>query len=148
MNIRTESIRILMADDDDDDRFLMEDAMKEVLLGNVIDFVKDGQELLDYLRREGDYMHLKDLPLPGLILLDLNMPRMSGRQALEEIKSDPSLRMIPVVILTTSKADEDVLSSYNLGSNSYISKPVNFEKLTEVVKVFTDYWLHIVRLPI
>ena len=147
MDMYTESIRILMADDDADDRLMMKEAMEEFRFGNSIDFVEDGQELMDYLKREGDYTDMADKPLPGLILLDLNMPRKDGRQALEEIKNDRNLRMIPVVILTTSKAEEDVLRSYNLGSNSYISKPVDFKKLTEVVRTITDYWLHIVRLP-
>ena len=145
---KSESIRIVMADDDADDRLLMEKAMKKVRLVNEIDFVKDGQELLDYLRGDGEYVDREDHALPGLILLDLNMPRMDGREALEEIRKDSLLCTIPVVILTTSSAEEDILRSYRLGSNSFISKPVDFEKLTEVVRSITDYWLHIVRLPV
>ena len=140
-------VTILMADDDPDDRLLVEDAFTEIRLENPLDFVGDGVELMDYLNRRGAYAHLAGAPLPGLILLDLNMPRKDGREALNEIKRDEMLRKIPIVILTTSKADEDLLASYELGANSFIVKPVTFDKLVEVIRVVTDYWLCIVTLP-
>jgi CheY-like chemotaxis protein len=140
-------VTILMADDDPDDRLLMEDAFAEIRLENPLDFVVDGIELMDYLHRRGGYAHLAESPLPGLILLDLNMPRKNGREALDEIKRDEKLRKIPIVILTTSKAEEDLLASYNLGANSFIVKPVTFDKLVEVIRAVTDYWLCIVTLP-
>lgn len=140
-------VTILMADDDPDDRLLMEDAFAEIRLENPLDFVVDGIELMDYLHRRGNYTRLAGTPLPGLILLDLNMPRKNGREALDEIKRDEKLRKIPIVILTTSKAEEDLLTSYNLGANSFIVKPVTFDKLVEVIRAVTDYWLCIVTLP-
>ena len=142
----SESITILMADDDADDRMLAEDAMKESRLSNTFRCVEDGQELMDYLTRTGKYA-IRDAPRPGLILLDLNMPRKDGRQALHEIKSDPELRRIPVVILTTSKTEEDVLRSYDLGANSFITKPVTFDRLVEIVRTLGNYWFKIVELP-
>lgn len=142
----SEGIVILMADDDADDRMLAADAMRESRLGNALRFVEDGQELMDYLTRTGQYA-TADAPRPGLILLDLNMPRKDGRQALREIKSSPSLRRIPVVILTTSKAEEDVLRSYDLGANSFIQKPVTFDGLVEIVRTLDRYWFSIVELP-
>ena len=141
-----DSITILMADDDGDDRMLAEDAMRESRLGNVFRCVEDGQELMDYLTRSGKYAHA-EAPRPGLILLDLNMPKKDGRQALREIKSNPDLRRIPVVILTTSKTDEDVLRSYDLGANSFITKPVTFDRLVEIVRALGTYWFQIVELP-
>ena len=142
----SDSITILMADDDADDRMLAEDAMKESRLGNSFRCVEDGQELMDYLMRRGKYA-TQDAPRPGLILLDLNMPKKDGRQALQEIKSDPDLRRIPVVILTTSKTEEDVLRSYDLGANSFISKPVTFDGLVDIVRSLGNYWFKIVELP-
>ena len=109
--------------------------------------MEDGEELLDYLRRRGKYADPKESPRPGLVLLDLNMPRKDGREALREIKSDPKLRDIPVVVLTTSKAEEDIARSYNLGVNSYITKPVKFSALVEVMKALGKYWFEIVELP-
>jgi two-component system, response regulator len=141
-----DSITILMADDDSDDRMLAEDAMRESRLGNTFRCVEDGQELMDYLTRSGKYA-TQDAPRPGLILLDLNMPKKDGRQALREIKSHPDLRTIPVVILTTSKTDEDVLRSYDLGANSFITKPVTFDRLVEIVRALGTYWFQIVELP-
>ncbi len=138
---------ILMADDDEDDRLMARDALHEGRLPNELRFVNDGEELLQYLRREGAYADPADSPRPGLVLLDLNMPKVDGREALAAIKSDPKLRSIPVVVLTTSKAEEDVLQTYDLGVNSFITKPVTYLGLVEVMKVFTDYWLNIVDLP-
>ena len=140
------SITILMADDDADDRLMTADAMRESRLGNSFRCVEDGQELMDYLTRSGKYA-VEDAPRPGLILLDLNMPRKDGRQALEEIKRNTDLRCIPVVILTTSKTEEDVLRSYDLGANSFITKPVTFDGLVEIVRTLGTYWFKIVELP-
>ena len=137
---------ILMADDDGDDRMLAADAMRESRLGTSFRCVEDGQELMEYLTRTGKYA-FADAPRPGLILLDLNMPKKDGRQALEEIKRDPDLRRIPVVILTTSKTEEDVARSYDLGANSYIAKPVTFDRLVEIVRTLGTYWFSVVELP-
>lgn len=141
------NIRILMADDDEDDRLLMQEALEEVNLGNEIDYVEDGEELLDYLRRENKYESYKNKPYPDLILLDLNMPKKSGSDALAEIKKDVSLRKIPIVILTTSKAEEDIIRTYDLGVNSFLAKPVDFDDLVSLMKATTDYWLNMVKLP-
>ncbi|NVJ49257.1 MAG: response regulator [Gammaproteobacteria bacterium] len=136
-----------MCDDDPDDRLLFKDAISEANMLNKISFTRDGQDLLDYLNRQGEYSALANEPLPDIILLDLNMPRKDGREALKEIKDDARLKHIPIVILTTSKQEEDVIKSYNLGANSYISKPVTFEKLVELVRKLSDYWFKIVKLP-
>jgi CheY-like chemotaxis protein len=138
---------ILMADDDADDRLLAKDALAECQLAGDLHFVENGEELLDYLNRRGKYTQLAESPRPGLILLDLNMPKKDGREALREIKSDPALRKIPVVVLTTSKADTDIGRIYELGANSFISKPVSFESLVDVMKTIGRYWFEIVELP-
>src|SRR5262245_29677477 len=138
---------ILMADDDDDDRLLAKDALTECRLASDLRFVENGEELLDYLRRRGSYSKTRLSPRPGLILLDLNMPKKDGREALKEIKNDPELRKIPVVVLTTSKADTDIGRVYELGANSFISKPVSFDALVEVMKILCRYWFEIVELP-
>ena len=143
-----DAVKILIAEDDEDDRLLIKDAFEESRLRNPIEFVVDGVELMDYLHRRSNYEHLKDTPLPGLILLDLNMQRKDGRTALTEIKESPKLRNIPVTILTTSKSEEDVFRSYGLGVNSFITKPVTFDGLVEVIKVLTHYWIEIVALPV
>ncbi len=140
-------IVILMADDDEDDQALCREALEESRLINVLKQVDDGVELLAYLRREGDYADPEASPRPDLILLDLNMPRMDGRSALKEIKADARLRSIPVVILTTSKAEEDMLKGYELGAASYIAKPVTFSGLVDLMKSLGQYWLEIVQLP-
>jgi len=140
-------ITILMADDDADDRRLTKEALEESRLANGIRFVEDGEELMEYLRHTGKYAPPNETPRPGLILLDLNMPRYDGRAALKEIKNDPELRQIPIVILTTSKADEDVYRSYDLGVNSYIVKPVTFEALVDILQTIEKYWIEIVELP-
>jgi CheY-like chemotaxis protein len=139
-------ITILLADDDPDDRRLTQDAFAQSRLANDLRCVEDGQELLDYLRRDGRFRG-EQAPRPGLILLDLNMPRLDGREALQAIKADPSLRSIPIVVLTTSKSEEDVFRSYDLGVNSFITKPVSFQGLVEVVRVLGHYWFEIVELP-
>jgi CheY-like chemotaxis protein len=138
------AITILVADDDEDDRLMTRDALRDARLHNDLRFVVDGVELMDFLRRRNGY---QDAPRPGLILLDLNMPRKDGREALADIKNDPDLRKIPVIVLTTSKAEEDLVRTYDLGVNSFITKPVTFLGLVEVMKVFTRYWLEIVDLP-
>ena len=140
-------ITILLAEDDPDDRQLTEDALAECRLANDIHFVEDGEQLLDYLLRRGQYTVMAKDPLPGLILLDLNMPRKDGREALKEIKAHPDLRRIPIIVLTTSKAEEDILRTYDLGVNSYITKPVTFASLVEIIKVLGRYWFEIVELP-
>lgn len=147
MSETEQRVEILMADDDPDDRLMASRALAEYRLKNGIRFVEDGEELLDYLRQSGKYARPGSAPRPGLILLDLNMPRKDGREALAEIKADPRLRTIPVVVLTTSSAEEDVLRSYGLGVNSYITKPVTFQRLAEVMKALSIYWFEIVRLP-
>lgn len=140
-------IHIHMCDDDPDDRLLFEDAISEANLMNEVSFTEDGQQLMDFLNRQGDYQHQLENELPDIILLDLNMPRKDGREALKEIKDNTKFRHIPVVILTTSKHEEDVFKSYDLGANSYITKPVTFEKLVELVKQLSAYWFKIVKLP-
>ena len=147
MKHQTSPITILMADDDLEGRLLMQEAFDENRLGNNLRFVEDGEELMDYLHRRETYTNVDQSPRPDLILLDLNMPRKDGREALKEIKSDPELRRIPVVVLTTSQAEEDVFRTYDLGVNSYITKPVTFEGLTDVVKTLGDYWFTIVERP-
>jgi CheY-like chemotaxis protein len=140
-------IRIVVADDDADDRMMIRDAFEESKLGNPIDFIEDGMELMEYLNRQGKYSSLKGQPYPGFILLDLNMPRKDGRTALKEIKESAELHRIPIVILTTSKAEEDIIKTYNLGVNSFICKPVSFDKLVDIVKTVGHYWIQIVALP-
>ena len=147
MNRAANPITILMADDDPEDRMLTQDAFKESRVANDLRFVEDGQQLLDYLRGTGKFTNGADAPKPDLILLDLNMPRVDGREALKAIKSDPDLRRIPIIVLTTSKAEEDIFRTYDLGVNSYIAKPVTFEGLVEVVKAIGQYWVCIVELP-
>ncbi|KPB02553.1 response regulator [Ahrensia marina] len=140
-------VKILIADDDADDRMLIADAFEEARLDNPIDFVVDGLDLLDYLKRQGKYEGMEGELLPSLILLDLNMPRMNGRAALEEIRKDPNLTAIPIIVLTTSKSEEDILQTYNLGINSFITKPVTFDRLVHVVQILNKYWIEIVSLP-
>jgi CheY-like chemotaxis protein len=147
MNKTGNLITILIADDDPDDRELTRDALAECRLANEVHFVEDGEKLLDYLHRRGEFKEHAGKPLPGLILLDLNMPRKDGREALKEIKANPDFRRIPVVVLTTSKADEDIIRTYDLGVNSYVTKPVTFETLVEMIKVLGKYWFEIVELP-
>ena len=140
-------ITILIADDDADDCLLMKRLLKQSRLYNDLRFVEDGEELLDYLHQRGPYSAAGAAPRPGLILLDLNMPKISGREALAEIKTDPNLRTIPIVVLTTSKAQQEIYRSYDLGANSFITKPVNFEAMVEIMRAVTSYWFSIVELP-
>lgn len=140
-------LTILMADDDADDRLLARDALEESRVLNRLSFVEDGVQLVDYLNGKDEYADRETYPMPGLILLDLNMPRKDGREALQEIKSNPLTRRIPVVILTTSKAEEDMLRGYDLGAASYITKPVTFTALVDLMKTLGKYWVEIVELP-
>lgn len=148
MDNESKSIAILMADDDEDDRLMTKEALNEARLVNDLRFVVDGEELLDYLHRRGKFTDPADSPRPGLILLDLNMPKKDGREALKEIKADSDLRRIPIVVLTTSEAEEDIYRSYDLGVNSFITKPVSFEGLVYVISALAQYWFQIVQLPI
>lgn len=141
------SVLILMADDDPDDRFLTEDALREAHLCNEIRFVVDGEDLMDYLYHRGIYSAPERSPRPGIILLDLNMPRKDGREAIAEIKRDPDLKRIPVIVLTTSKAEEDIVRTYELGASGYVTKPVSFDGLIEVMRTIGRYWFDIVELP-
>lgn len=140
-------LKILMADDDDDDKLLTQDALIESRVLNELYFVSNGVELLSYLRGEGIYQDREKYPFPSIVLLDLNMPKMDGREALAAIKADPNLRSIPVVILTTSKAEEDMIKGYNLGAASYIAKPVTFDALVELMTTVGKYWVEFVELP-
>ena len=147
MKAEAMTITILMAEDDEEDRLLTKDALAQSRVANNVRFVEDGEELMDYLHQRGKYAGSDRAPRPGLILLDLNMPRKDGREALREIKADPDLRAIPVIVLTTSKAEEDIVRSYDLGASGFISKPVTFEGLVDVMKTLGRYWFHIVELP-
>ena len=147
MTSASKPVVILMADDDADDRLLAQDALAECRLATDLHFVENGEELMDYLGRRGKYSKA-NAPRPGLILLDLNMPRKDGREALREIRADPELKRIPVVVLTTSKADTDISKIYDLGANSFIAKPVTFDSLVNVMKIIGSYWLDIVELPV
>lgn len=137
---------VLIADDDADDRMFLEQAMRQNGYAETIQFVEDGEELMDYLRREGRYDE-ENAPWPNLLILDLNMPRKNGFQALQEIKDSPRLRRLPVVVMTTSMADEDVIKTYNLGVNSFVTKPFNFNRLVEMVGALKTYWMDTVKLP-
>ena len=141
------SVVILVADDDPEDCLLIQDALQESRLTNDVRCVGDGEELLAYLEQRGKYADPLVSPRPALILLDLNMPRKDGREALAEIKGDRRFRKIPVVILTTSKAEEDISRSYALGVNSYITKPATFESLVEIMQALREYWFEVVQLP-
>lgn len=140
-------ITILMADDDADDRLLCQQALEESRVLNDLRFVEDGEELLDYLYRRGDFTDAEKNPRPGLILLDLNMPRKDGREALKEIKADPELRRIPIVVMTTSQAEEDIYRSYDLGANSFVTKPVTFDRLVDLMKALGHFWVEFVEIP-
>jgi len=140
-------ITVLMADDDPDDRLMTKEAWEENRIANTLVFVNDGEELMDYLYHRGRHSDPKTSPRPGLILLDLNMPKKDGREALKEIKADPNLGRIPIVVITTSNEEEEIVRSYDLGVNSFLSKPVTFDELVKMIQVLSEYWLEIVRLP-
>ena len=147
MAANANSVTILIADDDSDDRMMAKEALEECRLANPVHFVEDGVELLAYLRCQGPYAAPGSPKQPGLILLDLNMPKMDGREALRELKADPALRRIPIVFMTTSKAEEDIYRTYDLGVSSYVTKPVTFDALVDVMKTLGRYWFEIVELP-
>jgi CheY-like chemotaxis protein len=147
MSDHSRPITILVADDDSDDREMIKDALVENRLANDLRFVHDGEDLMDYLLRRGKFSAIENSPRPGLILLDLNMPKKDGREALHEIKNHEELKSIPVVVLTTSKMQEDIFKTYNLGVNSFITKPVKFETLVGIVAGLGKYWFEIVELP-
>ncbi len=146
MKVHAKPVNILMADDDADDCLLTQEAMQEARVANKLDFVKDGEELMDYLYHRGKYAETQP-STPGLILLDLNMPKKDGREALKEIKSDPRLRHIPIVVLTTSKSGDDIVRTYDIGANSYIIKPITFDGMVDIIKSLKKYWFEIVELP-
>lgn len=147
MNKTKNAITILMAEDDPDDRLIIRDAFEEARIDNTIHYVEDGEELMDYLYSRGKYSWPNNMLRPGIILLDLNLPKLSGQDALREIKSNLDLRRIPIVIMSTSIRDEDIHLMYDMGANSYISKPNNFALLVEIVKSLSKYWFEIVTLP-
>ena len=140
-------INILIAEDDPNDRLLTQEALAESHTVAELDFVGDGHELLQFLHRQGTYATRAGAPLPGIILLDLNMPRMDGRQALQKLKSDPVLRRIPVVVMTNSRDDEDISYTYQLGASSYILKPRGFDDLVTLMEELCRYWFRTVELP-
>lgn len=137
-------VDILLVEDNPGDVRLIQEAMKDSKIYNSVYVVKDGQEALDFLYKNGEY---KDSPKPDLILLDLNLPKVNGQEVLERIKSDAVLRKIPIIILTTSKADEDVLMSYALHANCFITKPADFDQFIQVINMIQNFWLSIVKLP-
>ena len=139
-------IHILLAEDDPDDRMLTRRALVESRMETTVAAVTNGEELMQYLTREGAYGEA-EAPRPDLILLDLNMPRMDGREALREIKSDADLRRIPVVVLTTSEAEQDILQSYDLGVNAFVTKPVSFDALSEAMQSLSEFWFDLVKRP-
>lgn len=141
-----DGLLILMADDDADDRLMAEEAFTEASVANPLVFVDDGEMLLDYLERRNGF-NAANAPRPGLILLDLNMPKKDGRTALAEIKAHPDLKSIPVVVLTTSKAADDIQHTYELGASGYISKPVTFAGLVEAIRLIKNYWVELVMMP-
>jgi len=143
----TPHLTILCAEDDADDRLLVQDALEESNVASDLRFVQNGEELMDYLLRRGAYRDPASSPRPHLLLLDLNMPRMDGREAIARIRSEPSVRTLPVVVLTTSDASEDVQKVYELGANSYVVKPVSFDGLVRLLAELGRYWLEVVQLP-
>lgn len=147
MNEARKNTVILLAEDDPDDILLTKEALRSCGIENELRVVTDGEQLLEYLRHQRQFKKLGRSPKPGLILLDLNMPKKDGREALKEIKSDPELKEIPVVVLTTSKQEEDVVRCYRLGVNSYVSKPVTFEELVNTLSIVAKYWFETVHLP-
>lgn len=147
MTDRTRPVVILLADDDEDDYLLTRQALEEARVMNDFRRVADGEELMEYLRRTGRFRDEASSPVPTLILLDLNMPRKDGREALREIKGDPALRHLPIVVLTTSGTEEDIVRSYDLGVNSFLKKPISFAGLVEALRVLGRYWFEIVELP-
>jgi CheY-like chemotaxis protein len=147
MRAERRMLTILMAEDDDDDRLLTEEAFREADVSGIIQFVRNGEELLDYLCQRGLYVEAMRAPRPALILLDLNMPKKDGREVLKEIKNNSLLKQIPVVVLTTSQDQTDIDLAYELGANSFIVKPTSFEALVKIIRALGDYWFEMVELP-
>ena len=145
--MKQKPITMLLAEDDYDDRYLISEALDESGVDNQLYIVENGEDLIDYLKNRGKYTDKEEYPRPGLILLDLNMPLMDGREALAKIKSDPDLKMIPIVVLTTSQADEDIQETYGLGITGFITKPMTFSGLVEIMKSVGNYWFQSVTLP-
>jgi CheY-like chemotaxis protein len=141
----TDQIEILLVEDNPGDARLVEEALKESKIRNTLHHVIDGEQALEFVHQQGEY---RDAPVPGLILLDLNLPKVDGREVLKELKEDERLRRIPVVVLTTSSSDEDVVKMYDLYANCYITKPVDFEQFVNVVNSIKDFWFSIVKLPV
>jgi len=139
-----DEIHVLLVEDDPGDVLMTQEAFEHHKLRNQLHVVSDGVEALSFLRREGEHA---DAPRPGMILLDLNLPRKDGREVLEEVKNDPALRSIPVVVLTTSQAEEDILRSYNLHANAYVAKPVDFDRFIQVIRQIDDFFVTVVKLP-
>lgn len=147
MPLHPKPVTILVADDDSDDRHMMQEAFAESKLANRLFFVEDGVQVFDYLDRHGSYSDAKAYPWPSLLLLDLNMPKMDGREVLKRLQADPRYSGIRVIVMTTSQAEEDILRSYRLSAASYITKPVSFERLVQIVQALGRYWFEIVELP-
>jgi CheY-like chemotaxis protein len=145
MKQRKKPITILLAEDDSDDRHFIQEAFKENRLANRLETVENGEDLMDFLYKRGKFAKVTESP--RLLLLDLNMPKKSGLEALQEIKADENLRSLPIVVLTSSKKDEDIIRSYGLGATSFIQKPVTFDSLVELVKHLENYWFQLVELP-
>jgi CheY-like chemotaxis protein len=137
-------VDVLLVEDDDGDVLMTREAFEHHKIRNKLHVVQDGEEALEFLHREGRYA---DAPRPGLILLDLNLPRRDGREVLAELKADPELRVIPVVVLTTSEAEEDIVRSYSLHANAYVSKPVDFDRFIDVIRQIDDFFVTVVKLP-
>jgi CheY-like chemotaxis protein len=142
--MNTKPVEILLVEDNEGDVGLVEEVFEEAKIRNILHVAEDGEEAMLFLNKQS---HYKDVPTPDIILLDLNLPKKDGREVLEEIKTDEKLKRIPVVVLTTSKAEEDILKSYDLHANSYITKPVDFDQFIRVVRSIEDFWLEVVRLP-
>lgn len=142
--MKSDTIEVLLVEDDPGDVVITQEALAESKLTNTLHVATDGEQALQFLRREGDHANA---PRPGLILLDLNLPRLSGHEVLSHIKADPELRRIPVVVLTTSQAEEDILRSYDLHANAFVSKPVDFDRFLEVVRQIDSFYISVVTLP-
>lgn len=147
MHKKSKPLTILMADDDDEDYMLTAEAFQEARISNPLYRVKDGEELVEYLLLQGKYSSREEAPLPSLILLDLNMPKKDGREALQEILANADLCRIPVVVMTTSDAKEDISKCYEIGANSYIVKPITYEGMVKAMRLLGQYWLELVELP-
>lgn len=147
MDGNSRSLNILIAEDDEDYYLLAKEALAQVQLSDNLRWVKDGEEAMEYLLRQGQYAPPVDAPRPDIILLDLNMPKKDGREILKEIKANPDLVSIPIVVLTTSREERDVIQSYQAGANSFIRKPLSYNRLVEILKAFRQYWLETVELP-